>query len=416
MKFCSTCSRIVTAETSCAREACPMGDLVRYGEEPEAEAPAAADAPDAPEAEAPARPDPAPSAIPASRLDAPSLGVISMAKAKPPEPKPEPAAQPEPVVVAAPAPPPPQPAEAAAPVPAPEPGQVNFCDQCGTRAEPGHAFCGECGNRIIATEPLAELPAAPVAEPKSKPEPEPEPVAEPAPEPEPEPEPDPAPEPESEPEPENVIDPEPAVEPEPDAAPDPEPLPELVETPAEEWDWEEPAPRRARWPWVLLALAVLGGAGYYGWGRYYGPGTGLDPQLMIGGAKPAAAGAAPAASGEAGATLSGRYTAHISDQQITFDFGTAQPLAQAKGTADYANSVTGKSCASELTPAKQAQPGLPAGATAFDQSPRAGFTACSAKIPLSIAIEAKGIAVKWYKPGTDQVLMQGTLEPQAAAN
>lgn len=412
MKFCSTCNRIVTADSTCAREDCPLGDLVKLGEAPAEPLAAPEPEPVAPVDEPEATPPPPPAPKPAPRLEMPSLGVISMKPQKPaepatpatktPPPTPEPEPEPEPIAAAA----PPAPSEPVAPSPPPIPdGPVSFCDQCGSRVEPGHAFCGECGHRLV-TGAEAAAPG-PVPEPQPLPEPEPPVVVDPAPVPEvpPVPEPEPEPEPESQPLSEQEPTPTPVAE--------PEAIPAMIETVPAEWDWEEPVRKRAKWPWLLLALAVIGGAGYYGWGRYYGPGTGIDPELIVGG-KGAGAPAGSATGNPNAPTLAGRYTAHIADQQITFDFGAAQALAQAKGTADYANSVTGKSCASVLTPATKVPEGLPPGATAFDQSPREGFTACSAKIPISIEIEGKGIAVKWYKPGTTKVLMTGTLEAPAA--
>lgn len=154
---------------------------------------------------------------------------------------------------------------------------------------------------------------------------------------------------------------------------------------------------------MLIGIAVLGSAGYWGWGRYYGPGSSASP------AASATAGAAPAASAAPG--LSGTYAARIGDQDVEFLFDQQPPLKLAFGYGSYVNRVTNRKCATQIISATIQPSDLPAGAVAFDQSPREGYTACSARIPLSIVPDAPGtISVKWYKPGTSEVLMSGILE------
>lgn len=348
------------------------------------------------------------------------------------------------------------PASAPAPSPASEAGPARQCPLCARTYPAGQKFCNADG---AALGPAAAV--APVAPPPPAPPPPPPPL--------PAPEPDPAPEPEAEaeaPPPEPLACPAcglsfppgvrfcdrdgtplvpagevraaiPAAPPPTVSSPLPQPdAPEPVggAEPAWSGDWEdddEPKVRGRRVvPILLSALALLvAGGGLLVWSGQLSRwlGSAPDPELTAQSGAPAAdgaqAGTGPASNAAAQTPgLQGRYTAHLSDQDITLviEGSEPRPLVSSAGTISYVNVVNGATCTAALMAVSGGGVGGMADNTvSFRQAPVPGKPACPQDIPVKMDITgqpananriAQSIRVEWLSPSSDKVLMAGTLQ------
>lgn len=122
----------------------------------------------------------------------------------------------------------------------------------------------------------------------------------------------------------------------------------------------------------------------------------------------------PVASEAVEPALNGVYMAKIADQSVTMTFngGYDRVLSETEGVAHYANTVTGRECASSF----MARPGTRNGNTVvLEQAPIAGMPACDGKIDMALTVvpngnsAAEAVEVRWLDPQGGKDLMIGAL-------
>lgn len=186
----------------------------------------------------------------------------------------------------------------------------------------------------------------------------------------------------------------------------------------DDWDSAEyAAPKRNYLVLGLLAVAVLlaGGGGYAYWAGHLAPWLGGDAQSNVASAADAVDDNRPVPG------LLGNYTAHLADQDISLMVTADRPqaLVSASAIVSYLNVVTGNTCTASLIPVSGGGVGGDtSNAVSFRQEPVADKPACPRDIPVRMEIVtvpegSDGIVgsvnVEWLSPGTDEVLMSGTL-------
>lgn len=191
------------------------------------------------------------------------------------------------------------------------------------------------------------------------------------------------------------------------------------------WEFEdeddEPAPPRSRWLafaaftiGVLLIAAASFSAYRQGlFDRWIGAQSSDVKPAAQPGAKPANVSAVPG--------LTGTYSAHLSDQDVTLTVTGTGPrtLVSADSEISYRNTVTGNECTAALRPTESGGiGGDTSNAVSFKQISVPGKRACPADIPVKMDITGQpldpsrivtAVAVEWHSSDGKRVLMSGTL-------
>lgn len=123
-----------------------------------------------------------------------------------------------------------------------------------------------------------------------------------------------------------------------------------------------------------------------------------------------------------GPVLRGRYKVDLADQNIVLSIDGAvatSDLRSFTATLTYTNIVTNETCIAALAAVGDREGSKPGLAVSFRQAAIPGREACPAEIPVTLDITGqptdanrvvRSIVAEWRKPGSDEVLMKGTLQ------